>query len=311
MAESVEEVTAPAAATEETAAGSSSVEKPAEATGITRSVLRQIECARSPYFNSAPPRASWRRARLTQRGVCARARRYYFSDSNYPKDKFLMAEVAKSEEGWVGLSVIANFNKVKGLVPDGSVTTIAEALSFSNFLEVSADGASVRRPGIVKKTVKLGTLEFHSRDEVVTHARALIAEGDAAEGGAVNEDGQAFVTSLLELHEKAAEKRGEGEFTIKVGRNPDFPDTSCFVIARADGTEVSAPRHTPCIFLHFFSRAQRATAATSFMTHAHGHGRVRLRSTGSGRLLVPQVRREDLSDRQLAQGRRRPLACVR
>ena len=67
-------------------------------TGVTRSVLRQVE--------------------------------YYFSDSNFPKDKFLMAEVAKSDEGWVNLTVIAGFNKIKGLVQrkaGGTKTKAAQA----------------------------------------------------------------------------------------------------------------------------------------------------------------------------------------
>ena len=108
-----------------------------EPEGVTRQLLRQIE--------------------------------YYFSDSNFPKDKFLMAEVAKSEEGWVELSTIANFNKVKQMVPSQELPVIADALGFSTFLEVSDDGLKVRRPGLVKKKVKLGALEFTSRDEVVTH----------------------------------------------------------------------------------------------------------------------------------------------
>ena len=176
------------------------------ATGVARSVLRQVE--------------------------------YYFSDSNFPKDKFLMAEVAKSDEGWVNLTVIAAFNKIKGLVPDQDLAVIADALRLSNILEVSEDGNSVRKPGTVKKVVSLGGMDFSSRDEVVTYARGLIAEGDAAEGGAIGAEGQAFVTDVLKLHDKADEKMGSGIKHIKVGRNPDFPDTSCFVIVRKDDTEV-------------------------------------------------------------------------
>jgi len=149
-----------------------------------------------------------------------------------------MAEVAKSEEGWVGLSVIAGFNKIKGLVPTQDVATIAEAVKYSNILEVSEDGLSIRKPGTVKKAVPLGGMDFGSRDEVITYARGLIAEGDAAADGAINADGQAFVTDLLKLHDKADEKMGAGIKCIKVGRNPDHPDTSCFVVKRKDDTEV-------------------------------------------------------------------------
>ena len=54
-----------------------------------------------------------------------------------------MAEVAKSPEGWVDITVIAKFNKVKGLVPDEDATVIADALRYSNFLEVSADSTTI------------------------------------------------------------------------------------------------------------------------------------------------------------------------
>ena len=163
---------------------------------------------------------------------------YYFSDANYPKDKFLQAEVAKSEDGWVDISVLAGFNRIKTLVPSQEVSAVADILKLSNHLELSEDGARVRRPGIVKKSVKLGGMEFKSRDEVVSYARQLIAEGDAATDGAIPTEGQEFVKALLDLHDKAAEKRGDGVERIKVGRNPDFPDTSCFVVARVDGSEV-------------------------------------------------------------------------
>ena len=157
-----------------------------------------------------------------------------------------MAEVAKSPEGWVDITVIAKFNKVKGLVPDEDATVIADALRYSNFLEVSADSTTVRRPGLVKKAVTLGGSEFTTRDEVISHARELIALGDTAEGGALPEGAHAFIDSLLELHDKKAEKRGEGEYTFKVGRNPDHPDTACFVIKRADGAEVRVPALVRC-----------------------------------------------------------------
>ena len=38
---------------------------------------------------------------------------YYFSDANFPKDKFLVAETAKDKEQWVNISVLATFNRMK------------------------------------------------------------------------------------------------------------------------------------------------------------------------------------------------------
>ena len=72
---------------------------------------------------------------------------YYFSDNNFSKDKFLQAEAAKSPEGWVDISVIATFKRIKQLVPSGEAETIAEALQGSSFLDLSEDRTKVRRPG--------------------------------------------------------------------------------------------------------------------------------------------------------------------
>lgn len=68
---------------------------------------------------------------------------FYFSDANLPRDRFLQEELKKSEEGWIGLSVIASFKRMQALSTDLGV--IAEALKGSELVEVSSDGASVRR----------------------------------------------------------------------------------------------------------------------------------------------------------------------
>ena len=38
---------------------------------------------------------------------------FYFSDANLPTDAFLIKKVKANEEGWVNLSVIASFNRMK------------------------------------------------------------------------------------------------------------------------------------------------------------------------------------------------------
>jgi len=192
--------------------------------------------------------------------------------ANYPKDKFLMAEVAKSEEGWVSLSVIAGFNKIKGLVPNQDLAVIANAIKYSNILEVSEDDQSIRRPGTVKKVVPLGGMDFGSRDEVITYARGLIAEGDASDGGAISAEGQAFVKDLLKLHDKCDEKMGQGIASIKVGRNPDYPETSCFMVKRTDDTEVDFS-YLKCLNKIFPLPPRK--------DHGPGSGKKRKESTGA------------------------------
>jgi len=68
---------------------------------------------------------------------------FYFSDSNFPKDKFLRAQAALNEEGYVPLSVVASFSKMKALTSD--ITAIVKALQDSEHLKVSSDGTMVKR----------------------------------------------------------------------------------------------------------------------------------------------------------------------
>lgn len=75
---------------------------------------------------------------------------FYFSDYNMPRDRFLQEEAKKSEEGWIALSVIASFKRMQAL--SGDVSVISEAVKASEFVELSADGLSVRRAAALPET---------------------------------------------------------------------------------------------------------------------------------------------------------------
>ncbi|ANZ75229.1 BA75_02675T0 [Komagataella pastoris] len=67
---------------------------------------------------------------------------FYFSDSNLPKDRFLYT-TAQANEGWVSISVLANFTRMRKFRP---IELIVEALRESEkLLEVSENGEMVRR----------------------------------------------------------------------------------------------------------------------------------------------------------------------
>lgn len=68
---------------------------------------------------------------------------FYFSDSNFRKDTFLKAAAAEDKDGFVPISVLLTFNKLKNLTTD--VAKVAEALKDSEVVVVSEDGESVRR----------------------------------------------------------------------------------------------------------------------------------------------------------------------
>ncbi|KAJ4901526.1 La-related protein 6A [Raphanus sativus] len=68
---------------------------------------------------------------------------YYFSDENLPTDKFLLNALKKNKKGFVPISTIATFHKMKKLTRD--LDLIVSALKESSFLVVSSDGKKVKR----------------------------------------------------------------------------------------------------------------------------------------------------------------------
>ncbi|XP_078432695.1 la-related protein 6B-like [Wolffia australiana] len=68
---------------------------------------------------------------------------YYFSDINLATTEHLMRFISKDPEGFVPVTVIAGFKKIKALI--GSNSQLAAALRTSSKLVVSDDGKKVRR----------------------------------------------------------------------------------------------------------------------------------------------------------------------
>nr|KYP38757.1 La-related protein 7 [Cajanus cajan] len=68
---------------------------------------------------------------------------YYFSDENLPTDKYLLGFVKRNKEGFVPISVIASFRKMKKLTRDHAL--IVDALKESSLFVVSGDGKRVKR----------------------------------------------------------------------------------------------------------------------------------------------------------------------
>ncbi|KAF0921868.1 hypothetical protein E2562_020329 [Oryza meyeriana var. granulata] len=68
---------------------------------------------------------------------------YYFSDINLATTEHLMRFITKDPEGYVPITVIAGFNKIKALVHNNSM--LAASLRTSSKLVVSDDGKRVKR----------------------------------------------------------------------------------------------------------------------------------------------------------------------
>ena len=69
---------------------------------------------------------------------------YYFSDSNLVVDKFLVQQILADPEGFVPLTTLLRFNRLKNLVGTDAVL-LATNLEGSDKLELNAGKTSVRR----------------------------------------------------------------------------------------------------------------------------------------------------------------------
>ncbi|XP_043553491.1 la-related protein 7 [Chiloscyllium plagiosum] len=68
---------------------------------------------------------------------------FWFGDVNLHKDQFLQELIQKSRDGYVDISVLTTFNKMKKLTTD--VKLIARALKDSNVIELNIEGTKLRR----------------------------------------------------------------------------------------------------------------------------------------------------------------------
>eukprot|EP00624_Nannochloropsis_granulata_P006460 evm.model.NODE_48416_length_12024_cov_18.700350.1 len=71
---------------------------------------------------------------------------FYFGAANWRRDKFLQGEAAKDPEGYVPLTVLLTFNKLKKLTTDSAVVAKAlEEAPLSTLLTLNADKTAVKR----------------------------------------------------------------------------------------------------------------------------------------------------------------------
>nr|KAF6480577.1 La ribonucleoprotein 7, transcriptional regulator [Molossus molossus] len=68
---------------------------------------------------------------------------FWFGDANLHKDRFLREQIEKSRDGYVDISLLVSFNKMKKLTTDEKL--IARALKSSAVVELDLEGTRVRR----------------------------------------------------------------------------------------------------------------------------------------------------------------------
>ncbi|KAJ8382101.1 hypothetical protein SKAU_G00028790 [Synaphobranchus kaupii] len=96
---------------------------------------------------------------------------FWFGDVNLYKDRFLRQLVDQSRDGYVDISVLATFNRMKKMTTD--VKLIARALKNSSVVEVNLEGTKIRRQhplGEEPKNVDERTVYVELLPKNVTHS---------------------------------------------------------------------------------------------------------------------------------------------
>ncbi|KAG2228161.1 hypothetical protein INT45_009207 [Circinella minor] len=109
---------------------------------------------------------------------------FYFSDSNFPFDKYLYLLSKKNSEGWVPLNIVAGFKKMKMITEDINVVVSALRSNNSDLVELNEEGDQIRR------TKPLVEQNFVSR--------SIYAKGFPL----VDEGAEKPVDALMELQDK-------------------------------------------------------------------------------------------------------------
>ncbi|KAG1925901.1 la-related protein 7 isoform X2 [Pimephales promelas] len=95
---------------------------------------------------------------------------FWFSDVNLHKDKFMKNIIEQSRDGYIDISVLTSFNRMKKFTTD--VKLIARALKNSPVVEVNLEGTHVRRKdplGESPKDVDSRTVYVELLPKMVTH----------------------------------------------------------------------------------------------------------------------------------------------
>jgi lupus La protein len=131
---------------------------------------------------------------------------FYFSDSNYRKDTFLRAAAETDADGFVPLTVLLTFNKLKQLTEDPTV--VAEAIKDCDFLVLNSAGDKVKRS--------------QPLPEVDTSTeRTLYAKGFPTNDSDVNIDSVSQLFSqfgkinMIKLRRAASDKKFKGSVMVE------------------------------------------------------------------------------------------------
>jgi len=85
---------------------------------------------------------------------------FYFSDSNYPKDKFLQETAKNDKEGWIPIKVLTTFNRLKVITTD--IDQIQKAIAESDVV-ITNDQGMIKRKHPVPEKLDIDSRTVHVR----------------------------------------------------------------------------------------------------------------------------------------------------
>ncbi|RYG63695.1 hypothetical protein EON64_15390, partial [archaeon] len=97
---------------------------------------------------------------------------FYFSDSNYRKDTFLKAAAESDPDGFVAISVLLTFNRLKNLTTD--VAEVAKAVESSDAVVLSANKDKVKRAEPLPETDESASRTLYIKGYPVDNADVTI-----------------------------------------------------------------------------------------------------------------------------------------
>ena len=165
---------------------------------------------------------------------------YYFSRRNLRKDTFLKKQINDHPDGFVKISLLVTFRRLKALSKD--VAEVAEALRTSPDLVLNDDGTLIK-PSVdhlkdLKEPVVLSDRKFARYDKCRKFFREMLRR--YKEGGEVSSRDADFLKDLLAIWHPMyyEEKKGCGIKGFKVGKDKGHGGkTTCFILVRTDDTE--------------------------------------------------------------------------
>ena len=151
---------------------------------------------------------------------------FYFSDSNFRKDKFLKSQAELDPNGFVPISVLLTFNRLKALTTN--VSLIVDAMKHSEVVDISDDGLKLKRnaelPADDNSMLKTLYVKGYPTDDPDVTIESVTAQFSTY--GKVN---------LVHLRKIKLNKSFKGSCFIEYDQESSVADT---VAAAHDGTDV-------------------------------------------------------------------------